>query len=754
MGGDHASAATGSLLSANRPAGCKRRSVTKTERVFAYPNLIVLAWGTLLAVGVCWPMLGGRPLFLLDWVSGPRGAWPPSGALGLQGGLTAGVVPGVLIAGGIRLFGEAVTWLVLFCVFPIAAVGAGRLTGGRTAARIAAATLYCVNPWVFNRIFAGQLTLLLGYALLPFAVRSALDAPKRRSWSMLGAALWWVVLAALSPHYAWIYGLVLLAAAVVARPRTWRSAGRIVGWLVACGAAFVVMDLYILLPYTATQLRTTVGSIDLLLYRTTGDPRLGLFPNVLGLYGFWRIGPGPEMAKDVVTGWPLFLLALLIVVVVGFWWVLRGRGSGEGRGGPSAARGLHVRAVPPAEHADRRRLAWLLVIVGMAGYFLALGDQGPTGPLYRWAYDTVPFFAVMREAQKWLMLTALAYAVGFGWGVECLARRRRPAPVHDQPPDPVTPAAADAEPVVDDPPGQLGGVGSGSGRFRWRPAWTACMLGMILPLAYTPTIFDGLAGQIGPSTIPAAYTQANDLIGHGPGEVLYLPWHLYEAQPFTGGRVVANPGSSLFSRPVISGDDVQLDGVYTQSTLKRSAYLQQLYDAGPSLSDLGARLAPLGVAYVVLAKTVNWRSYSWLGHQRDLRLVLDDRTLEVWRNTAYDGVGLRTGTAAAVRQVSPVAYRIPPGPPGTATIDAPYQPGWVLDGHEGHPTAQGATEFHLGTHQGGVARFTPWGLLRLGYIVSGATFAALATLVVTDGQRRRHLCRRRHRQVRPGPPAS
>jgi hypothetical protein len=343
------------------------------------------------------------------------------------------------------------------------------------------------------------------------------------------------------------------------------------------------------------------------------------------------------------------------------------------------------------------------------------------------------------------MLTALAYAVGFGWGVEWLARRGRPARAGEQPPDPVTSAGDGAEPAVDDPSCRRGGVGRGSGRLRWRPAWTACMVGIVLPLAYTPTIFDGLAGQIGPSTIPAAYTQANDLMGHGPGEVLYLPWHLYEAQPFTGGRVVANPGSSLFSRPVISGDNVQLDGVQTQSTLKRSAYLQQLYDAGPRLTDLGARLEPLGVKYVVVAKTVDWRSYGWLSHQEDLRLVLDDRTLEVWRNTAFGGVGSRAGTAAAVRRVSPVAYRIPPGPPGTVTIDAPYQPGWVLDGHKGLPTAQGATEFELGTQKGGIARFTPWSLLRLGYIVSGAAFVVLAAMVATGGRRRRHLA--------PGPPA-
>ena len=45
-------------------------------------------------------------------------------------------------------------------------------------------------------------------------------------------------------------------------------------------------------------------------------------------------------------------------------------------------------------------------------------------------------------------------------------------------------------------------------------------------------------------------------MGNGQGRALYLPWHLYMAYPFTGGRVVANLGPTSFRRPVISGDNV------------------------------------------------------------------------------------------------------------------------------------------------------------------------------------------------------
>jgi len=459
-----------------------------------------------------------------------------------------------------------------------------------------------------------------------------------------------------------------------------------------------VLSLYILLPHSATELPTTVGTTSLDLYKTAADPHLGLLPNVAALYGFWRLGPGPQLPKDVVTGWPLLMLAMLVVIVAGYLTVLHRRQS---------ASGTRHSGVPDS----RRRLAWVLVVVGVAGYFLALGSQGPTGALFRWAYDNVPFFAIMREPQKFLMLTALAYAVGLAWGVERLAGSHS------------TRLATTGTPSTPSP-------------NRNRNVLAAAAIGLVLPLGYTPTMFDGLAGQIAPSTIPASYRQANNRMGDGPGRILYLPWHLYEALPFTDGRVVATLGPTVFRRTVIAGDNVQAGGVQTQSTSLRSAYLQRLFDTGNTLAHFGADIAPLGIEYVVLAKAVNWRSYGWLDHQSDLRLVLNSRSLVVWRNLDYFGPGRRPGADRPVRQESLVAYQIPPGPPGTVEIDAAYQPGWKFDGHDGRPSAQGTVVFTAGA-AGGVAQFRPWGLVKLGDALSGGGFVLLAGVVWWDRRRGR-----------------
>ena len=677
---------------------------------------------------------------MLDWAPGPyAGVLGPS-LLGLNGGLTSGALSSVGFGAIGRVVGPALTWLVVLAVFVVGSLGVSRLAGGSRWARLPAAALYCVNPFVFNRLYAGHLALLLGYALLPFAVASALRAAGHRGAAALAPALWWAVLTALSPHYAWIYGAVVLVSFAVGSPWGLRRAG----WALAALAAFVVMSLYILLPHSATKPLAAVGASSLELYRTTADPHYGLFVNVAGLYGFWRLGPGPQLPKAVVVGWPLLLLAVLAVAGLGALTAL-----GRPSLGPrhSATRGSHRRGDDGAgpERAARRRQALVLLLAGAAGYFLALGDQGPTGPLFRWAYFNLPFFQVMREPQKFLMLTALAYAVFFGWGAERLAR----------------PDASAKKTVV-----------------------AAGLAGVALPLLYCPTIFWGLAGQISPSTVPASYHKVGSLMGDGPGRVLYLPWHLYMAYPFTGGRVVANLGPSLFRRPVISGDNVQVGSVETQSTSPRSAYVARLLAEGPQLGDFGALVAPLGVKYVVLAKAVDWKRYGWLGHQGDLRLVYDSSSLEAWANLAYAGIGgrvarpLRLGSfqglvaraadggagglnagavvvgpqapagrgrpaggagvarAGLVRQISPVAYRVPPGRPGWVTVDTTYQEGWYLRGQAAVPTAEGTMMFPVGA-AGGVARFRPWGLAKWGYALSSGAFALVAVAVLWDWRRAR-----------------
>ena len=176
-----------------------------------------LLLGVVLAVLVCYPFAGGR-LLLLDFVSGPHEPLVPATAFGLDSGLTAGVPLAIGLRLLDRLLGQAGSVVPVAVFFSLATTGAARLV--RTAvlpARLGAGLFYAVNPFVFDRLYAGQLGVLLGYALLPFALSALLDAAQEPH-RVGRAACWAGATVMMSVHFAWIL-VPVTAAIVLTRPR-------------------------------------------------------------------------------------------------------------------------------------------------------------------------------------------------------------------------------------------------------------------------------------------------------------------------------------------------------------------------------------------------------------------------------------------------------------------------------------------------------------------------------------------------------
>jgi hypothetical protein len=643
-------------------------------------SALPVALGAAVGVLVCFPFFGGGRVILLDWIIGPHQQVLPQSAYGLGGGLVTGVPLTSVLAALAHVGGTSASWLPILLFFPLAAFSISRLAGGTLVCRLGATLLYCVNPFVFERVFAGQIGFLLGYAVLPLAIGSIVSAPDRGWRGAFAPVVWIAVLAGCSPHFAWILGLV--AAVVFLQSR---GGIRSTVWLGAVAGGAVLTSLYAIVGPAASNVGVgALGASDLAAYRTTADPHLGLYVNLAGLYGFWR--GGSVLPKDVVGGWPFILLILVVIAGAGLRAGLRQPGS--------------------------RRLATVLVVSGIAGYVLALGDQGPAGSLYRWLYLHLPGFDIMREPEKFVCLLAVAYAVLFGWGVEKVAAT--------------------------------------SGRQAVR---VGLAIAVAVPVAYTPTLFGGLDGQVRPSAVPPSWALADRTMGSGAGQVLFLPWHEYMSFPFTNNRIVANPAPSYFRRPVISGDNVELN-VPTESTSARSAFLESAFAQGPEIRQFGALLAPLDISYVVLAKTVDWRQYGWLNDQRDLVLVLDTPTLSVWRNNARPTLGqvvprsqLATNVGAlledppsssgtgTVTRPSPVTYmaRVPSA--GTLEISEPYDAGWRLDGRRPLRLPEGNMAWSVGP---GTVRvvYQPWGLVRDGYVGSLLAFVIAVVMAILDRRNR------------------
>jgi hypothetical protein len=650
-------------------SGNSRAALTRAARArAALVSPAPLLLGVVLAAGVCYPFAGGR-LLLLDFVSGPRQTLLPAEAFGLNNALTGGVPFAIGCALLDRLLGQAGSVVPAVIFFPLATTGAARLL--RTAvlpARLGAGLLYAVNPFVFDRLYAGQLGVLLGYAVLPFAVDALLDAAERPH-RVARAAGWSAAAVMMSEHFAWI--LVPVAAGIVlTRPDRMPASLRLAG--AALGAAAI--SSYLLVAPVLAGTRPAGALAQLAAYRTQADARLGLLANVAGLYGFFR--PGPTEPKNLLSGWPAVLAALLLVVAIGYTAVLR-------------------------DPAHRRNGAAVLA-AGVAGYFLALGDQGPTGGLFRLAYEHVPGFVMMREPDKFAVLTALAYAYGFGSGIDWLTTRGR---------------------------------GKGA-------QIAAIALAGVLPLIYTPNLLGGLGGQVKASTLPSSWSVAQRLAGQNT--VLFLPWRQYIATPFTDQRTIANPAALYFAGTVLTSQNPGYGYAFTAEDPEH-VFLDKVIGPPVDPQTTQAALAGLGVRFIALAKVADWRDFADVVDVPGIRLVYSSPALNLFsvRPTAQE-----TRDDRRVRRLDPVDYQVLPGHPGVVALPVPYTPGWAIDGRPAIELPDGQAGI-LAPAGGGIVHYGP----SSGVIASevGSVAAALAVASAAFIARRR---RRRAFGRSEGPPTS
>ncbi len=357
-----------------------------------------------------------------------------------------------------------------------------------------------------------------------------------------------------------------------------------------------------------------------------------------------------------------------------------------------------------------------LLAVTVVGLLLAAGVEGPLGALYWAAFDRLPLFEAMREQQKWIALALLGYAVAFAVAAEWVALRVR------------------------------------------RRSWVLAVPVVCVPLLVAPTLVWGLGGAVSASQYPLGWYAANLVMGRGTGTALFLPWHAYQPFTFSGDRTIATPANAFFDRSVITSDAVELPGLRSDSTSLRTAYVDRLVaDAGAGA--FGRLVAPLGVEFVVLAKTSEAVDYEWIDDQPDLEMVLDTEAMSVYRVvprgtgrvvqswvTTYEelvsaaaagGVGSEAvlrgpgGQAPPVSErsgglsrLSPTRWQVDAGPPGWVVVPEEYSAGWQVAGRSGVPTVAGTVALEVGAEPVDV-EYAPWRYLMPATLMSMGVLLAL-----------------------------
>ncbi|MCR1781558.1 hypothetical protein KVF89_03345 [Nocardioides carbamazepini] len=336
---------------------------------------------TVLVLG---PLLVGGGYWLVgDMVFVPHQPWK-SAWLGLDGSLPRAVPMDALVSLATEVVpGGVVQRLLLVGGFLAGGLGIGRVVGDqRWYARAAAITLFCWNPWVYERLLIGQWAILLGYLLLPWVARAALRLrADPRDWGPAAVVL---VLSAVCSPSSGLMAIGVLAVLSLGRDRRtwWRAA------VLAVGANLT----WALPALTATTARvTTEGVFEG--FAARAESAAGTAASVLSLGGIWKTSILPaERASAAVV----LLSCVLSLVAL----------SGIARSGP-----------------DRRRWA----LLAAAALVLALLPAVPGGStLLERLADPLPGLALLRDSHRYLAPLGLVLAVGSAHAVGALRERIRP----------------------------------------------------------------------------------------------------------------------------------------------------------------------------------------------------------------------------------------------------------------------------------------------------------------------------------------
>jgi len=537
----------------------------------------------------------------------------------------------------------------------------------RQWARILAGTIYAINPFVYTRMVMGQWGFLLGYALLPAVLASAVKTARAPTAKRLAfTALWLASAAALSLHAGALALMVAAAVAVFEMARRPRAARTLTAAVIVL-VLFLLLSSFWLLPATDSGgPGATMTRADLKLFETRSTSGAGTALSVVGLYGFWKTQIDGIMPRGYIPLWPAFGILLAAFCLYGL---------------------LLYHSEP-----GRGPVLWALAALAVVAFFLSLGARAPvTGGLFSYLFDHFSAFRLFREPQKFVALIVLAYAVLGASGLDrLLARRPRP-----QRPAATTRRARKVIPIV--------------------------LLAIVC--LYSFRMFGGLWGQAKAVSYPKSWASAQSYLEKEKGDwyALYLPSFWYMRYGFTKTDfTITDPMPFYFKNRSLPLSAIEVGPVRLDGT-ELDGYLQAALNSGKDNGNMGAMLAPLNVKYVLLSLNDASFLFKYVDHQRDLEVIGRWKDLVLLRNkvpvsrltltdtagsfTNWDNVGKKArgavlsgshllkgprtvlgdsaGTALATRESSgrSVEATVPAKPPnGTVLLSEPFSNHWEMTG--------------------------------------------------------------------------
>ncbi|HTW96204.1 MAG TPA: hypothetical protein VMD74_00915 [Candidatus Methylomirabilis sp.] len=408
-------------------------------------------------------------------------------------------------------------------------------------ARYFAALFYLINPFVYERFLAGQLTVLFAYAFLPPFIAALIKFNRQPLWKNIFKLYGWLILINIfSLHLFVMSALALVGYFVVSlffgiirlgiyppRPRSAAtppeegnnfkpasaslSKTRPWSWLIKFllgGLIFLVVSSYWLVPYFVHQNAAVIndfGQSNWQAFATAGDKYLGTAINVAALYGFWEehelwadyfLWP-----KDNFIFWLITIAALFILLISGIVWGIK----------------------------RKRKLTIALLLIASASFIFSCGVGETVFKNFNWwLFEHLNFWRGFRDSEKWSSYLVLVYAILSGWGVVYLSELWEKKKILKY----------------------------------------FVYLLMALAILGTYTELGGFARQLQPVWYPQSWYQAKAMLDKDQSDyqVIFLPWHEYLSLDFNRNIITANPAQGFFGPKIVQGENMEVGGVFSQST--------------------------------------------------------------------------------------------------------------------------------------------------------------------------------------------
>lgn len=522
------------------------------------------------AVMLLWPLLSPGFILTLDMIFTPNIPLPDHVTSSYLFYFTLHILNGFLPA-------DLLQKIILLLLLSGSGIGMYRLVKYLTkqpnmTAAIIAGLVYMVNPFVYSRLMAGQFAVLLGYACLPFFIKSffyLIEKPTTRN--VVYTAAWLTAIGILSIHTLALCAVVMVVGLIVVGIHR-KNIATIALASATAVMMFFVASFYWLLPLVAGGSSTAqairgFGGTDQAAFATVGGSVWEQLINIAGLQGFWADATELYvLPQQVLPSWPLITLAV---------WVLVGYG--------------YIRLRRQLTHTMNLSIITLAALVAAVLATTLLSSL----------FSALPLAMGMREPHKFVGLVAVVFAICIGWSLAAI----------------------------------IAYIGRLYKNKYVTAAITMCAL--LVPFAWTPTMLGGMHGQLQPRAYPAEWFAANDFLNADKSnfKTLFLPWHGYQRFDFSG-RIIMNPADRFFDKPMLVSNELEFRSAAPTFPDQTKTYITKtLLPQAPVRNDLARRLNNITIKYIVIAQEDSGSKY--VTRQPDIKLVFNTAKIKIYQNMQY-----------------------------------------------------------------------------------------------------------------------